>query len=93
MDYVQPKTTARSRTTTKLLTLNNITKPLIEWCEILNRDYNAVQKRLIRGWDTKRALNTPTLKPYTRPLGSIPVHKRQNSLQSGHEHPQSPTNT
>lgn len=84
MEYQQPKDTARSRTTNKLITHNNIEKTLIEWCETLNLDYNSVQLRLQRGWLPKRALTTPTKKPYTRPLGSIPVQKRQDLLSSQH---------
>ena len=47
----------RNRSNTILVTFNNITKPLIEWCEIYKLDYNLIYQRLRKGWDVNRAFN------------------------------------
>jgi hypothetical protein len=45
----------RNRRNTKLVKYQGETKPLAEWCEILDLDYNNTNKRLWRGWDVDRA--------------------------------------
>ncbi len=52
---------ARNRCTTILSTLNNVTRPLIEWCEVLDLDYRIVRQRIHKlRWSHDRALTTPT---------------------------------
>ena len=38
---------------------NNEIKSLIDWCEDLNINYKMVESRIRRGWDYKKALETP----------------------------------
>ena len=41
------------------VTLNNETKSLMEWCEMLNINYRTVRDRLKRNWSYEKALYTP----------------------------------
>lgn len=41
---------ARNRRNNTLITINNETKCLAEWCEVYNIDSFVVSKRLLRGW-------------------------------------------
>ncbi len=40
----------------RLITINGITKPLAEWCEIYNLNYKTVCTRIYRGWTSEEAL-------------------------------------
>lgn len=62
--WASAKEQARNRRSNVVLTHNGVSKILIEWCEELNLDYNAVQLRIQRGWNTERALTTKTPKPF-----------------------------
>lgn len=42
----------------RLVTLNNETKTLIDWCELYNINYGTVRDRLKRGWSYEKALLT-----------------------------------
>lgn len=46
----------RNRRTAKLITYKGETKPLAEWCEILNLNYWTIKSRLYRGWDIEKAI-------------------------------------
>lgn len=47
----------RNRRNTVMCEIDGISKPLAEWCEIYNKDYKLVHKRIfVRKWDVKRAL-------------------------------------
>lgn len=46
----------RNRRNTKYVTYKGETKPLAEWCEILNLNYDTVQSRLRYSWPVDRAL-------------------------------------
>lgn len=54
--WVDQTTQVRNRRNTIKLTYKGETKPLAEWCEILNLNYNTIKRRLYRGWDVTRAL-------------------------------------
>jgi len=45
----------RNRKNTKFIEYKGERKPLAEWCEILNLDYNNTNKRIWRGWEIERA--------------------------------------
>jgi hypothetical protein len=48
--WVQPVKNVRNRSNTLKLTINNITRPLAEWCEIRNVSYQRALKRM-RGYE------------------------------------------
>jgi hypothetical protein len=50
------KEQSRNRRNTKFLTLDGISKPMAEWCEIYGKPYDLVNKRIWRGWNAKDAL-------------------------------------
>lgn len=54
--WVDRKTQVRNRRNTKYITYNGETKPLAEWCELLNLSYRTVQSRLRTGWTIEKAL-------------------------------------
>ena len=54
--WTDMKTQVRNRRNTIKLTYKGETKPLAEWCEILNLNYDTIKRRLYRGWDVARAL-------------------------------------
>lgn len=58
--WADVKTQARNRRTTLRLTIDGQTKCLKEWAEIYGRTYGTVHDRISRGWDVKRALETPS---------------------------------
>lgn len=49
----------RNRNVTKMFTYNNVTKPISEWCEILNLPYDATKERLKHGWSMEKCISTP----------------------------------
>lgn len=49
----------RNKSNKRLLTLNNVTLHVVEWCEMLGLQRNVVQVRLYHGWSTERALLQP----------------------------------
>jgi hypothetical protein len=57
---------SRNRRSNVVLTYKEKTQTMIEWCEELNLDYNSVQLRVQRGWNTARALGTRTVRPYAK---------------------------
>lgn len=55
--WVDYKIQNRNRSNTKLITYKGETKPLMEWCELLNLKYDTVLHRLnASGWTIERAL-------------------------------------
>ena len=56
--WTTPKKQSRNRSTNHLVTLNNETKTLIDWCELYNINYGTVRDRLKRGWSYEKALLT-----------------------------------
>ena len=56
--FITPKENSNNRRNTINVTLNNITKTLSEWCEILNINYCTVYKRIYNyNWSIEKALN------------------------------------
>lgn len=56
-----------NRRNTIYLTINGVSKPLSEWCEIYQTYRELVSYRINKGWDIQKALITP----------STPVNKRR----------------
>lgn len=54
--WVDIKTQGRNKRNNKYITYQGETKLLIEWCEILNLNYDTVQSRLRRGWQPEKCL-------------------------------------
>lgn len=46
-----------------VITMDNETKTLTEWCRYLNLPYTSIQSRLHRGWPVEKALTTPVKHP------------------------------
>lgn len=55
--WVNYTTQCRNRKNTLKFKINNIEKPLAEWCEIYNINYSMVFKRLKRNWPIEKALS------------------------------------
>lgn len=51
----------RNRTNNRIVEINDVAKPLAEWCEEYGVSYALVSKRLRRGWPPVEALTTPNL--------------------------------
>jgi hypothetical protein len=58
------KEQARNRRTTKLITIDGRTKPMVEWCEVYDIPYGLVKDRIHDGWDPLRAFTTPKKRTY-----------------------------
>lgn len=56
----------RNRRSNVHINIDGVDKILIEWCEFYNIKYEIVRKRLIRGWDTKKALTTAIINKKNR---------------------------
>lgn len=61
--WTDAKTQARNRRSNRMVTINGVTKCLIEWTEQYDINYGTVKSRLNAGWDSKEALET---RPYQR---------------------------
>ena len=53
------KEQTRNRRTNRLVTLGNITAPVVTWAERVNIPASAIYCRLYRGWNARRTLTTP----------------------------------
>lgn len=54
------KTQMRNRTDNHYITIDGVTRPLVEWCEIYGQKYSVVHSRITAlGWDAKDALERP----------------------------------
>jgi hypothetical protein len=62
--FVDNRTQARNRRTNHLVTIEGVTKPLVEWCEAYNRNVNTVISRITRGMEEVEAIFKPTPSPY-----------------------------
>lgn len=58
--FITNKLSQRNTRRNKICTYRNLKKPLCEWMEILDLDYNLICQRLRRGWDFKEAVETKT---------------------------------
>jgi hypothetical protein len=64
--WTDKRTQAINRCTTHLITIEGVTKSLIEWCEIFCINYQTVQDRLKRGWSEEKALKSPVQTKFRR---------------------------
>lgn len=48
-----------NRSNNHIVTINGMTKSLMEWCDFYNINYRTVQDRLKRGWSEEKALCEP----------------------------------
>lgn len=53
--FVTPKVNVRARTCNYFVTYNNVTRPLSEWCELLNMKYTTIRRRLKSGMNAAEA--------------------------------------
>lgn len=60
--WATPKTQARNRRTTRLLTAAGVTMPLCEWAEAFGINRSSINSRLKYGWTPERAVSTPIRK-------------------------------
>lgn len=59
LKWATPKDQCRNTRRNKQVTLNGITKSLVEWCEALEVPYSTIRSRLSNGWSDSKALTTP----------------------------------
>lgn len=57
--WATKKEQTRNRGNTKMINYKGERRPLAEWCEILQIDYNNTNKRIWRGWSTEDAFEKP----------------------------------
>lgn len=62
--WISAKQQARNRRTTRLITIGNETKSMVEWCEIHNIKYSLVKDRIKDNWDPIKAFTTPKKRTY-----------------------------
>lgn len=62
--WATDKEQARNRRTTKLITIGEETKPMVEWCEFYNIEYSLVKDRIQDGWEPLKAFTTPKKRTY-----------------------------
>lgn len=55
--WATKKQQARNTRRNRMITINGETRCLVEWCEILNLNYNKTKRRLHRGWSIERAFD------------------------------------
>ncbi|WP_461246525.1 hypothetical protein [Treponema sp. R6D11] len=53
---------ARNKSSNRKLTVNGITRTLIEWCEITGMKFETIEGRIKRGWSPEKIINTPVNK-------------------------------
>jgi len=59
------KVQANNNRRNHLVTIDGVTKNMMQWCALYNRRYHTVYERITKcGWDVKSALTTPTARPY-----------------------------
>lgn len=52
--WVDQKAQVRNRRNTIQITYKGETKPLAEWCELLNLNYGTIKRRYYKGWDVPK---------------------------------------
>ncbi len=55
---------SRNRRTTKLITIGEETKSMVEWCEVYDIQYSLVKDRIQDGWEPLKAFTTPKKRTY-----------------------------
>ena len=61
--WATPKEQCNNRRNNTLVTIDETTRTMQEWCDIYGVSKNIVCKRLKRGWDAKDAVFTKSLRP------------------------------
>lgn len=61
-EWVKRSLQNRNQRSNRLITYQNITKPLIDWAEDYNIPYERLKSRLNRGWDVHTALTKPKMR-------------------------------
>lgn len=57
------KAQSRNRRDTLIYTIDGVSRPLKEWCELYDVPYERTRKRVVNGgWDLDKALTTPSLR-------------------------------
>lgn len=62
--FISLKENMRNRRSGVKCEYNGETKTLVEWCELLNLEYELVRTRLKRGWSFKTSVETPKMKSH-----------------------------
>lgn len=57
--WTNAKTQSNNRRSNRYITIDGITKTMMEWSEYYNIDYHQIQKRLALGWSEKDAVTKP----------------------------------
>ena len=56
---------SNNKTTNRYITIDGVTKTLSQWAKESGNDYQTIWRRIAQnGWDERRAIFTPTNKPY-----------------------------
>lgn len=61
----------RNRRSNRLLVLDGVSKPAIEWAELMNIPPTAMYRRLVQGWSDKDAILRPVKNDYRRPIQEL----------------------
>lgn len=69
--WVLPKVNARNKRHTMYVTHQNQSKPLAEWCELLNIPRDTVQHRIKIGWAVERAFSALIRKKLPNGMGRV----------------------
>lgn len=59
LKWATPTEQCRNTRRNRLLTLEGVTRTLVEWCESLSLPYSTIRSRLRDGWDDVKAVTTP----------------------------------
>jgi hypothetical protein len=68
--WVTRKEQQRNMRTNRILTLNGVSKPMVEWAEEYEIEFDTLKSRLAYGWSVEDAITKPLVKsgrPRTRP--------------------------
>lgn len=66
--WATPTEQGRNKRTTILFEIDGITKPLTAWAEVFGIDYDLVDDRRRKGWDTLKALTSPRIEQDEKPV-------------------------
>ena len=59
--WATPKEQQNHRTNNRLLTVDGITKTLMQWSELKQIKRQTIESRIRRGWSIKKAIETPVM--------------------------------
>ena len=72
--WATPVEQANNKRTNRLITINNVTKTLKQWCDTLSLSYSTTNARLQRGWGEEEALN---IVPYNPPKRVVKSRRKK----------------